>query len=172
MELPTHKRLLFLRSRGFRPQAVGCLIQNYRVLMVYKNEHNLWQLPQGGIEFRETAERGLRREMMEELGKYFARGIGAVTLIGENEVAFPPGKQGRGMLKMSRRGKRPVIGKHYFFFAAEVRALICVEDTEFDDIRFVSFSEALRLAATIYQKGKKRITEHALTRLNERGLLL
>ena len=56
-------------SEGFRPN-VGIILANDdgQVLWAKRIGHNAWQFPQGGIQFGETPEQALYRELREEVG--------------------------------------------------------------------------------------------------------
>ncbi|MEK7739720.1 MAG: RNA pyrophosphohydrolase [Pseudomonadota bacterium] len=56
-------------SEGFRPN-VGIILANDigQVLWAKRIGHNAWQFPQGGIQFGETPEQALFRELREEVG--------------------------------------------------------------------------------------------------------
>lgn len=71
MKTPSLKEIDSIRSQGLRPEVVGCFVSSKKILFVYKKEHHLWQLPQGGIENKEKIEKAALREMTEELGQSF-----------------------------------------------------------------------------------------------------
>ncbi|MEB3767189.1 RNA pyrophosphohydrolase [Acinetobacter sp. MD2] len=56
-------------SEGFRPN-VGIILanDNGQVLWAKRIGHNAWQFPQGGIQYGETPEQALFRELKEEIG--------------------------------------------------------------------------------------------------------
>lgn len=56
-------------SEGFRPN-VGIILANDigQVLWAKRIGHNAWQFPQGGIQYGETPEQALYRELREEIG--------------------------------------------------------------------------------------------------------
>ncbi len=56
-------------SEGFRPN-VGIILANEhgQVLWAKRIGHNAWQFPQGGIQFGETPEEAVYRELWEEVG--------------------------------------------------------------------------------------------------------
>ncbi|KAA8733836.1 RNA pyrophosphohydrolase [Acinetobacter qingfengensis] len=56
-------------SEGFRPN-VGIILANDagQVLWAKRIGHNAWQFPQGGIQYGETPEQALYRELYEEVG--------------------------------------------------------------------------------------------------------
>ena len=162
-----------IREKGFRPQVVGCFLNNGRLLIVYKKEHDLWQLPQGGIDNHETMEEALVREMIEELGeKFVVSGNEYISLIAEAKVEFPANKQDARNLQTDSGDAVTMKGKKYFFLAAVAfNTNIDIKDTEFDDYKWVSYDEGMILAGKIYQKGKKRVTLKVLNKLKELALI-
>jgi len=160
-----------IREKGFRPQVVGCFLNNSRLLLVYKKEHDLWQLPQGGIDNRETMEEALVREMKEELGERFINASNEnISLISEAKVEFPLNKQDARNLETDAGETITMKGKKYFFLAAiALESDIDIKVTEFDNYKWVSYGDGKILAEKIYQKGKKRITVKVLNKLKELG---
>jgi len=57
-----------IRALGFRPQIIGVVHRNGKVLFLYNKEYDLWMFAQGGIDNGETIEQGFWRELKEELG--------------------------------------------------------------------------------------------------------
>lgn len=162
-----------IRKKGFRPQVVGCFLNDGKVLLVYKKEHDLWQFPQGGIDNGETMEEALVREMAEELGEKFTETSNEhISLISEAKVEFPANKQDVRNLQTDDGEPVTMKGKKYFFLAAiALEPEINIAETEFDEYRWVSHEEGLELAEKIYQKGKKRITVKVLSKLKELELI-
>ncbi len=171
--LKTPKEIDEIRKKGFRPQVVGCFLHSGKVLFLYKKEHDLWQLPQGGIDNRETMEEALVREMAEELGDKFIESINKnIRLISEAKVEFPANKQDVRNLQTDDDEPVTMKGKKYFFLTATATDVsIDISETEFDKYKWVSFEEGMGLAENIYQKGKKRITVKVLKKLKELGLI-
>jgi len=162
-----------LRNAGWRPQVVGCFLFDKKILFVYKKKHDLWQLPQGGIDNDETLEQAFQREMTEELSNDFIKTGGQkIELIGEAKVEFPLVTKGSRELKNDLGQPILMKGKKYFFIATRVSALgFDIKKTEFDDFQWLNYHQANLLASKIYQKGKKRITLYALKLLNQLDLL-
>jgi putative (di)nucleoside polyphosphate hydrolase len=162
-----------IRASGFRPQIVGCLLDNKKILFVYKQEHDLWQLPQGGIDNFETLEEAFAREMREELGlKFTASSEKGVVVVGESKVKFPDPKESQRELKTDAGKEVFMIGKKYFFVAAPTKAEVFnLSKSEFDDFKWLTYDEAIDLCEIIYQKGKKRVTLNALKKLREANFL-
>lgn len=172
MELPSLSDIDDIRASGFRPVVVGCILHGGKILFVYKQKYSLWQLPQGGIDNGETMEQAAMREMAEELGTDFAASLKMDMLVGQNQVEFPTSKQGTRSLKTDDGESVFMLGKKYFFvaIAADTESL-AIDQTEFDDRRWLNHEHALGLAGKIYQKSKQHITIDALTKLRESGLL-
>ncbi|MDO8507028.1 MAG: NUDIX domain-containing protein [bacterium] len=171
--IKTLKEIDDFRKKGLRPQVAGCFLNNRKVLLCYKKEHDLWQLPQGGIRNLELIEDAFLREMTEELGQSFVRQFGAdLKPVTEAKVEFPLKKHAARNLETDAGEPITMRGKKYFFLAVlsssvETRP----EKTEFDDCKWSSYEEAMKSAEKIYQKGKKRITTKALKELKSLGLI-
>ena len=174
MSAPTAEQLDAIRAEGFRPQAVLAFMYEGKLLFVYHEGYDLWQLPQGGIRNGETLLDAAVREAEEELGKTFAdkqKDAGRMFL-GEDRVEFPPDKHGSKPLATDDGTEVTMIGKHYFFLAVTVTSdALDMSETEFDDHAWMDAGNAVALAKTIYQSGKRRVTTHVLELLIEEGLL-
>lgn len=133
----------------------------------------MWQLPQGGIDNQETIDQAIKREMQEELGKKFTNFFDkTILVIGEDQILFPAPTQDVKELINDNGEKIFMKGKKYFFVLVNTNnSEINIEDTEFNDLQWLSLAEAMALANKIYQPGKKRITIKALNLLKEAGLL-
>jgi putative (di)nucleoside polyphosphate hydrolase len=161
-----------IRNKGFRPQIVGCFLNNKKILFLYKKKHDLWQFPQGGIENNETINNAFFRETKEELGEEFVEACDKnIFLIGEDKIIFPLHNQNSRELKNNAGKSIFMKGKKYFFIGAKTKANFNVFNSEFDDFRWTSFKEAIALCDKIYQAGKKRITVNALKQLRSLNLL-
>ncbi|MFH1631502.1 MAG: NUDIX domain-containing protein [bacterium] len=160
-----------IRRAGFRPQVVGCFVHDKKALFVYKAEHELWQFPQGGINNQETLDSAFRREMAEELGKTFVdKAEGDISVFEKDLVEFPIKTQGTRDLQTDDGKEVFMKGKLYFFAVADAGTDdLNVDDTEFDDFRWLNYQEALNLAEGIYQRGKRRVTLKALEALHKIG---
>ncbi|HLM84134.1 MAG TPA: NUDIX hydrolase [Candidatus Bathyarchaeia archaeon] len=163
-----------LRRRGLRPQIVACFLHKKKILFFFKKEHELWQLPQGGIDNHENLEKAFVREINEELGKNFLQNceIVSISTVHEDEIYFSEDRW--NVKELFTDDGKPVSmrGKKYFFLAIEIgRPKIRIDETEFDDCRWLSFDEAMNISQKIYQKGKKRITQGALNTLRNTNLL-
>lgn len=161
-----------IRQSGFRPQVVGCFLKDKKILFLYKKEHDLWQLPQGGIYNRETIEKAIIREMSEELGEEFVNHAKLQEIIGADAVEFPEQTKGSRELKSDDGQTIFMKGKKYFFGVINTDILdLDINKTEFKDYKWLDFDDALALAGMIYQRGKKRITLGVLNKLQSVGLL-
>jgi len=160
-----------VRKQGFRPQVVGCFVNEGKILFVFKKAHELWQFPQGGINNHETLDQAFRREMTEELGATFMAGVNKeINVFYEDQMEFPSVKQGNIGLQTDAGEEVFMKGKKYFFVVvAADQTLVELVETEFDEYRWTNFNQSLALADTIYQTGKQRITIKALGLLKEDG---
>lgn len=162
-----------IRERGLRPQVVGCFLHAKKILFLYSHEHELWQLPQGGIDNGEDIEVAFFREMREEIGSEFIEVCDKnISLFGEDKVEFPTHSQNSRELKNDAGQTILMKGKKYFFVYANTDvSAIDISQSEFNDFKWVSFKEGLALCEEMTQKGKKRITIGALNKLRELDLL-
>ena len=173
MITPSLTQINSARIDGFRPQVVGCFIHAKKLYMFYEKKYELWQLPQGGVENKETIEEAIAREMTEELGNdFFSLAIKNYTLLGSNSVKFPPEHRGKRELATDDGKEIEMRGKWYYFVAVQTAAAdINIDKTEFDDYKLLSYSEAVQLTESIYQKGKKRITLLTIDLLKQNELI-
>ncbi len=172
MPLPSLEEIDEIRRSGFRPQAVGCFLNGKKILFLFKEEHKLWQLPQGGIDNDETLGQAVSREMSEELGKEFIDAVKINSVIGENQVVFPSHTKGSRELQTDDGQEIFMKGKKYFFVAIDTDSTdLDIHKTEFDDYQWLPYDEALKLSQTIYQQGKQRITVDVLHTLHHLDLL-
>ena len=173
MRRPTTKQIDDARHKGFRPEVVFCILNNKKILFVYKEKYNLWQLPQGGIENKETIDKAIEREINEELGKEFGTSCDKnFKVIGEDKIEFPQTTQDARELKTDKGENVFMKGKWYFF--ATINAAdqnIDIRKTEFDAYRWLSYKDALDFSQEIYQRGKRRITLNAIDLLKSFNLL-
>lgn len=160
-----------IRNQGLRPQIVGCFVNDQKILFLFKKEYDLWQLPQGGIDNKETLEQATKREMIEELGNNFISQCDKnYELIGEDTISFPPSTQGTRELINDEGKKIYMKGKEYFFMLINSRKTdLEIKETEFDDYKWLSYDEAIKLTDSIYQTGKKRITAKILNLLHDQN---
>lgn len=113
------------------------VIENNKVLLLYREKSNSWHLPKGTLKENESLEEAAKRETLEETG--FDVKIGNYLGILESEF--------------ERDGKKVAKTTHYFFgtlTSKEQKA----HDEEHDKVEFVELSEA------IDKLGKSRIFEN------------
>lgn len=73
--------MIFRKSRQIRTRVAAVIIRDGRVLLVAhkKNKDIYWLLPGGGVDFGESLERALQRELREELG--ITASVGDIVLV-------------------------------------------------------------------------------------------
>jgi 8-oxo-dGTP pyrophosphatase MutT (NUDIX family) len=162
------------RSEGLRPSVVGCFLNSGKILFVHQKVHQLWQLPQGGVDNQETLVQAFKREMVEELGEDFVKQTSfKPTFLSVDKIEFPPDKQGLRELKLDSGQAVTMKGKKYYFlYATSVSSnLKFPSDEEYNEYKWVGFDEAVELAKTSAQGGKLRITTAVLEILKTKNLL-
>lgn len=170
---PTLIELDNLRKEGLRPSVVGCFIDDKKILLVYKKIHNLWQLPQGGVENKETLKDAFFKELSQEVTEEFLKNVDQnLKLIAEDKIEFPPAKQ--GLRDMVTDSGEPVTmkGKYYYFLVGNSKSQeITISSSEYDDYKWLNFEEAYKLIKETNTGGKLRITSTVLYLLKDLGLL-
>jgi putative (di)nucleoside polyphosphate hydrolase len=158
-----------IRKKGYRPEVVGCFIHDSKILLVYKKIHDLWQLPQGGIDNLESIDQAFWREFREELGEAFADSCDKnIKMIGANQIKFSV----KNARELNSDEGRPLNmkGKKYFFIVAHA-ALVDFKPVEFDDYKWLNHEQATELAYTIDQIRKKKLTIKILDLLKKKGFI-
>jgi len=154
-----------IRQKGFRPQVVGCFLNNNKILFLYKKKHSLWQLPQGGIDNKETVRQAIKREMQEELGEKFIKNCDFynIEITEEAQLEFPKKTKGSRDLKTDTGKEMFMKGKRYLFIKIKVNSPeLDIDQTEFDNHKWLNFKDAIILSNKIYQIGKRKITLKAI----------
>lgn len=171
---PTIEQLDKIREAGFRPGVVACILHNNKLLMFYKKDHKLWQLPQGGIDTTEVPLAALKREVETELGADLFANLdfsNALYLL-TDKMEFKPGRHAIGTIETTTGKEINMLGKEYFFYALNAKSdQVNISQSEFDEFFWVSYKEGFFLADKMYQKGKKRITQKVLNKLLELKLI-
>jgi ADP-ribose pyrophosphatase YjhB (NUDIX family) len=168
MNKPSLEQLDKHRQEGFRPGVVLCLIANEKILMVFKKDHKLWQLPQGRINNKEDLEKALPRVVEEEMGKDFANKVDYKTAqyVDLDQMEFKPGRHQLETLADDSGKEATMLGKVYYFAALQCKdEELDITKSQFDQHYWMSFREAYFLAERIYQRGKRRITMKVLNTL-------
>ena len=169
----TLKEIDRVRKSGFRPQVVGCIVNEGRLLFVCSKKHDLWQLPQGGIDNKETLEEAFWREMREELGdRNISREEKELRIIGSDIVKFPRATHNSKDLQTDAGEKVYMKGKKYYFMAVEVdNKSFDDNSSDFDEHQWVDYERGKELTKKIYQQGKRRVIDRVLGRLQGQKLL-
>ncbi len=171
---PTLEDLDKDRAEGLRPSVVGCFLNSGKILFVHQKIHQLWQLPQGGVDNKESLTDAFKREMTEELGQDFVKQTSfKPTFISEDKIEFPPDKQGLRELKLDSGASVIMKGKKYYFLYATSSStnIKFPTDEEYNESKWVNYEDALSLAKTSAQGGKLRITTTLLEALKNKKLL-
>ncbi len=172
MNKPNIKEIDTIRKSGFRPGVVGCFLNDKKILFLFKEEYDLWQLPQGGIDNKESIEHAIIREMTEELGEKFTASMKIHSFVCENKIEFPNRSKNARNLKTDNNEEVFMEGKKYYFIAINTNITnLNINETEFDDYKWLNYSSAITLSETIHQKGKRRVTIDAINTLHSSGLL-
>lgn len=162
---------IFLSDRleGFRPGVVVCIINNgFKILLGMKEKYKIWELPQGGIKESEDLTAALKREIKEELGESFlpAVFIPEQPLVHIDQITFPENTVKEKFI--SADGKNiPMLGKKYYFCLAAKTKDLEPEKFEYQEFKWVSYDEGIKLIETITQKGKMRILKTIFSLLRE-----
>ncbi len=171
--LPTLSDLDSIRLTGFRPTVVGCFLHNQQILLVHHKKHNLWQLPQGGVENKHTLPSAFTQKMSQELSAAFLDSFTpTLTLISQDKIEFPPDKQGGDQLATDSGEKLTMKGKHYYFLTTPCDpAKLQAPTPEYDDLLWFNFDQAVKTLKSGTTGGKLRITLNALEQLKQANLL-
>lgn len=162
-----------IRKTGLRPTVVGCFINKKKTLIVFQEEYNIWQFPQGGVENKHTVQKILQREMREEMGEDLVKyATESPIYLGRDQIIFKKDKFGSKRLNLDDGTLVKMKGKSYLFFGIKIPVEhLDMEASEFDKYRWLNYKDAVEIANTIYQPGKKRVTLKALDLLKEHKLI-
>lgn len=161
------------RKEGLRPSIVCCCINEKQLLFLHKKEYNLWMLPQGGVNNKETLGEALFRELTEEMGKEFTVNCEKdFIVLGDDVIEFLPGKHNVEDLFTDDGTKVELKGKKFYFCAlACLNRDFDIGKTEFNDYFWLEYKGAKGMADKIYQKGKRRVTLKIIELLKENNLI-
>jgi NADH pyrophosphatase NudC (nudix superfamily) len=163
------KTFLSDRQEGLRPGVVVCVIdRDSKILLGKKEKYQIWELPQGGIAENENLESAIKREIIEELGNSFLPAIFVPEqpLVHIDQVIFPENTVKEKFLSAGEKSF-PMLGKKYYFCLAAKTKDIEPEKFEYQDFKWVSYDEGIKLIEAIPQKGKKRILKTIFSILKE-----
>ena len=171
--VPSLEDLDKLRGQGLRPSVVGCFLNDKKILVVFQKIHNMWTLPQGGIDNKETLETAFQRELSDEVTEDFVKNAEKPELVGEDKIEFPPGKQGLRDMTTDSGESVTMKGKYYYFLISQAKSTdLLISATEFNDYKWLNFEEAYKLIKETNTGGKLRILSMILNRLRDKGLLV
>lgn len=162
-----------IRTAGFRSEVVGCFLFEKKLLFLYKKEYDLWQFPQGEIKNNETPGDALFREMTEELGGNFVENCtDTAHFFYSDEISFKAYDMiGRDLQDDTGKSIK-MIGKHYlFFYIIAETDKIDIQKTEFDTYEWLDYGKSHETVNDIYQTGKKRIYNKAISTLKKLEIL-
>ena len=95
-----------------------------------------------------------------------------ISYLGEDKISFLGSSYRQRELKTAAGKNVLMKGKYYFFFALNTSLdKIDIVKTEFDKYVWADYAQAKKLADSIYQKGKKKITLKALRLLKDRQFI-
>jgi len=156
MNGPNLNQIDLLRKARFRPQVVAYIIRDGKFLLTYTKQHDLWFVPQGGIDNKETIDKALYRELGEELGIKLQRSLyGKSEIIHIDKIMFT-GAIGSRDLKTD--DDQPVVMKGKYYFHCIIKSNIDninIRDTEFDKLIWVG-KEKLHIIPKIIAVATKR----------------
>lgn len=162
-----------IRKEGFRPGVVGVFINEKKVLLLNKRAWRLWLFSQGGIDNNESILEALKREIGEEIGKDFVSSWNSEPeIILEDRIGFKEKLQNSRRLYLDDGKEVRMLGKHYYYCVVETNTqTIDISKTEFDNYKWLTYDEALKLSETIYQVNKKEALLKVLEILKEKELI-
>ncbi|PJE59964.1 MAG: hypothetical protein COU85_00850 [Candidatus Portnoybacteria bacterium CG10_big_fil_rev_8_21_14_0_10_44_7] len=162
------------RRQGLRPGVSVCIFDRQnRVLLGWKKEYNIWEIPQGGLEEQDaTLPHAVAREIKEELGPKFAAALAIPQkcLLDIDKIVFPQSGLHGEKLKVGTK-QYPMVGKKYYICAAALTKKIQPEKIEYQDFQWVDFAQGIKIASRTKQKGKKRILEKIFRLLKENAFI-
>ncbi|OGC46350.1 hypothetical protein A2V49_03585 [candidate division WWE3 bacterium RBG_19FT_COMBO_34_6] len=175
MLIPSLQQLNDIRKEGFRPGIVACIIFEKKIVLFFKKDYNLWQLPQGRINNKQTVIDSIKTTLKEELGADF---IGHLTIsdykiIDVDRMEFKPGKHELEKLFDDDGREINMVGKVYYFCIIESDSpQMDIKKTKYDEFHWMDYHKANFIAQRIYQKGKKRITGNIINKLHDLGIIV
>jgi len=157
---PDTTTLESIRKEGFRPTVVACIVKNKQILMGYQKIHDLWQLPQSGIEVGRSLPEAIAGKLSAEVGSALPTPE-PLPVISQDRIEFPPEKHTSDLK-----------GKHYYFVLLKFDDLPLNQSaSEYDQFAWCSFDEALKHTKATTAGGKLRITTKILHLLKDVGTI-
>jgi hypothetical protein len=171
----TSKMLDDIRKTGYRPQVVGAIYCDGKILMCYSEKYDLWMLPQGGVDNHENLQIAYLREMKEELGEDFINNCDkdSTKLLLQNKAQFQENKFNVRELCTDIGEQIKMIGKYYFVIIMKSTTQnIDEQKTEFDKCEWMDFKTAIEITKKIYQPSKKRIMLEIIEKMKKLDLVV
>lgn len=162
-----------LRALGYRPGVVLVLIHNKKALIGYIKKYEMWMFPQGGVNNFETTQQAIEREAIEELGKEnFEKCTKEYRFLYADKLRFAKHLEGDRELKTDDGTEIKMIGKGYFFFTVDcVDSQIDFKNTEFDDFKWLSYSQLVNLIEKNPAKNRKLIDLKAVEEMKKEAII-
>lgn len=173
MQEPNHTELNESRKEGFKPAIVSCIINDKKILLLHKKEHNLWQLPQASLQNKEELADAVRRNIEEELGKAFITTCDPLFVyLGSDQIEMLPGKTKETEIQTDDGEVIHMKGKKFYFYAVATSTKdLTIDETQFDEYLWCKHKAGLFIASTIHQPGKKRVTTKIINLLKENNII-
>lgn len=173
MKTPTLEEIDESRKNGFRPGVVMCCLNSGRVLLLWSENHKMWQLPQGRISNKTDLGSAVAIKLTEELGGNFVDSAPKeFEVLGYEEIEFASHKHGLTELKTDEGEAIVMKGKGYYFVAIQnCPEVIDLSDTDYQDYHYLPYENAKFLIETIPQPQKREMTLSIIELLKKENLL-